>query len=62
MIYQRALAALRVDPDAVLFFDDVAANVEAARAVGITAFQVAGIAELRVCLSAQGLMHDAVGT
>jgi len=58
VIYQRALAALLVAPEAVVFFDDVAANVEAARAVGITAFQVAGVVELRTCLSALGLLHD----
>jgi glucose-1-phosphatase len=62
LIYQRALAALRVGPDAVLFFDDLPANVEAAQAVGIRAFQVAGITELRACLSAQGLLHDRAGT
>src|SRR6266850_2785827 len=62
VIYQRALAVLRVHPDAVVFFDDVATNVEAAREVGITAFQVAGITELRACLRAQGLLDDAAGT
>jgi putative hydrolase of the HAD superfamily len=60
MIYQQALAALRVGPDAVLFFDDVAANVEAAQAVGIRAYQVVGITELRACLSAQGLVGQSV--
>src|SRR4029453_2600862 len=62
VIYQRALATLHVGPDAVLFFDDVAANVEAARAVGIRAFRVAGITELRACLSAEGLLQDSAGT
>lgn len=57
LIYQRALAALHVEPEAVVFFDDVATNVEAARAVGITAFQVAGVVELRTCLCALGLLH-----
>ena len=57
LIYSRALAALHVAPEAVVFFDDGAANVEAAREVGIAAFQVAGVAELRTCLSALGLLH-----
>lgn len=61
VIYQRALAALHVAPEAVVFFDDVAANVEAARAVGIAAFQVTGVVELRTCLSARGLLHDPGG-
>ena len=49
-IYHRALAMLNVTPDAVVFFDDSAANVTAARAVGIESFQVEGITELRTCL------------
>jgi HAD superfamily hydrolase (TIGR01509 family) len=52
LIYQRVLAALHVELDAVIFFDDTAANIEAAREMGIAAFQVAGI-----CLSALGLLH-----
>jgi FMN phosphatase YigB (HAD superfamily) len=56
MIYQRALAALRVDAGSVVFFDDVAANVEAAQEVGIAAFQVAGITDLRTCLNKLGLL------
>jgi len=51
------LAALGVDAGAVVFFEDVAANVDAAREVGITAFQVAGITELRTCLNKLGLLH-----
>jgi HAD superfamily hydrolase (TIGR01509 family) len=58
LIYHRALAALHVAPGAVVFFDDGAANVEAAREVGIAAFQVAGVTELRTCLSALGLLHS----
>ena len=41
-IYRKALQRLDVAPDAVLFFDDSAANVDAARAVGIQAVQVDG--------------------
>jgi putative hydrolase of the HAD superfamily len=58
MIYQRALATLRVDAESVVFFDDVAANVEAAQKIGITAFQVAGITDLRSCLEKLGLLHN----
>jgi glucose-1-phosphatase len=58
LIYQRALAALHMAPEAVVFFDDVAANVEAAQEVGITAFQVAGVTELHACLSILGLLHS----
>ena len=57
-IYRRALATLHMAPEAVVFFDDVAANVVAAREVGITAFQVAGVTELRACLSVLGLLHS----
>jgi putative hydrolase of the HAD superfamily len=62
VIYERALAALRVAPEAVLFFDDVAANVEAARTVGIRAFQVADITELRTCLTSLGMLREPAGT
>jgi len=49
-------------PAALLFFDDVAANVEAARTVGIRAFQVSGITGLRPCLTSLGLEHDPTST
>jgi FMN phosphatase YigB (HAD superfamily) len=62
MIYQRALATLRVHPGAVVFFDDVAANDEAAREAGIAAFRVAGITELRACLNKLGLLHNPAET
>jgi putative hydrolase of the HAD superfamily len=39
-IFQHVLSHLQVEPAAVAFFDDGARNVEAARAVGIQAFQV----------------------
>ena len=34
-------------PDAIVFFDDLAANVEAAKAAGLRAHQVRGVEELR---------------
>lgn len=41
--YFIALERLAVPPEAVMFFDDVPAHVEAAKALGIRAFQVQGI-------------------
>ncbi|HZQ71822.1 MAG TPA: HAD family phosphatase [Burkholderiales bacterium] len=45
-IYERAFASLGVAPREVIFFDDLAANVEGARACGAEAYQVKGIAQL----------------
>jgi glucose-1-phosphatase len=42
-MYLTALARLGVSPDSVMFFDDVLANVAAASALGIRAFQVDGV-------------------
>ncbi|GAB2491168.1 HAD family hydrolase [Algoriphagus taiwanensis] len=41
-IYEKMLAELNTSPDRVLFFDDLKANVEGAKAVGIEAVQVTG--------------------
>lgn len=49
-IYLAALERLRVSPQAVAFFDDVAANVAAASQLGMRAFQVAGVEEVRATL------------
>lgn len=55
-IYKIALERARVSsPDAVVFFDDLAANVEAARSVGMRAHQVRGVDELRRRLVSEGL-------
>jgi putative hydrolase of the HAD superfamily len=48
--YLLALERLGVSPDAVLFFDDVPANVAAASALGICAFHVKGVADVRARL------------
>jgi putative hydrolase of the HAD superfamily len=48
--YLLALERLGVSPDAVLFFDDVPANVAAASALGIRSFQVNGVEDVRTCL------------
>jgi len=54
--FEHALAALDVAPATVAFFDDLAANVEAARALGIAAFRVEGVAELRAALTGRGVL------
>ena len=46
-IYERAFAALGVEPAQVIFFDDLPANVEAARNAGAQAYRVKGIDQLR---------------
>lgn len=38
LFYSRVAAALNVEPDSILFFDDSAANVDAAKACGWQAF------------------------
>ena len=56
-IYEIALERAKVSsPDAIVFFDDLAANVEAAKSVGLRAFQVRGVDELRDRLIAERLL------
>ena len=55
-IYLEALRRLAVAPEAVMFFDDVRANVDAASALGIRAFQVKGIGGLRERLMLEWLL------
>ena len=55
-IYQTALERLDVPPEAIMFFDDSHANVVAASALGMRAFQVEGIDALRQRLVAEGLL------
>jgi putative hydrolase of the HAD superfamily len=45
-----------LSPDAIVFFDDRAANVEAAKSVGLRAYQVRGVDELRERLIAERLL------
>jgi putative hydrolase of the HAD superfamily len=54
-IYRHALAELRVRPEETLFLDDKLPNVEAARALGIQAFQFSSVDGLRGDLIASGL-------
>lgn len=55
-IYTRALEELRVQPEAVVFFDDNLPNVEAAASLGMEAHHVQGVAETRDCLERAGLL------
>jgi glucose-1-phosphatase len=57
-IYQATLERARLPPHAVMFFDDLPANVEAARALGIHARQVKGVAAIRASLAADGLLEE----
>jgi putative hydrolase of the HAD superfamily len=42
-------------PEAIVFFDDLASNVEGAKSVGLRAYQVQGIGEVRARLRDEGL-------
>lgn len=56
--YLNVIRALSVKPERVLFLDDLAVNVESARATGLTAFQVKGIDQVISCLRTLGLLED----
>ena len=55
-IYREALRRLAVPADAVLFFDDSTANVDAARGVGMQAVHVDGPEAVRRHLAVAGLI------
>jgi glucose-1-phosphatase len=55
-IYGVALERLAVTPQGVMFFDDVSANVDAATAVGMRAFQVNGVESLRARLRKESIL------
>ena len=56
-IYRAALDRAKVSsPDAIVFFDDLRANIDAARSAGMRAYQVRGVEELRARVSAEGLL------
>jgi putative hydrolase of the HAD superfamily len=55
-IYLTALDRLGASPDSVMFFDDVPANVAAAAALGIRAFQVDGVEGVRSRLMREHLL------
>lgn len=55
-IYELALRELAVRPQDVLFFDDSAANVEAAQALGMAGYKVVGVEGVRACLAELGVL------
>lgn len=57
-----ALDRLNARPQDVYYFDDLALNVRAAKAAGMTAFQVEGFAEIEPILRVQGLFVRSSGS
>jgi HAD superfamily hydrolase (TIGR01509 family) len=56
-IYKVALERAKVSsPEAIVFFDDLVANVEAAKSVGMRAYQVRGVDELRARVMTERLL------
>jgi len=56
-IFTLALQRARVSsPQAVMFFDDLAANVAAAKAAGLRAYQVCGVGALRARLISEQIL------
>ena len=55
-IYIQTLSALDMKPEAVLFFDDNALNIEAARDLGMQAHRVERPEGVRACLEELGLV------
>jgi epoxide hydrolase-like predicted phosphatase len=49
-IYYAFLDRINISPDAIMFFDDVKENVESAKNLGMSSFQVHGVQELRELL------------
>jgi putative hydrolase of the HAD superfamily len=55
-IYKVAVDRAGIAPGAIMFFDDLPANVEAACAVGIRGRQAQGVEGVRAALAAEGLL------
>ncbi len=55
-IYEHVLVEMSVRPGDATFFDDLEANVEAARRVGMRAYRVEGVEALRACLRENGYL------
>ncbi len=51
-IYLQALELIGVEAENIIFFDDLAVNVEAARALGLTAVQVHSPLDVEKCIAA----------
>jgi glucose-1-phosphatase len=56
--FDHALRALATAPEDVCFFDDLLPNVQAARALGIQAFHVRGVAEIEAALRHIGITNS----
>jgi putative hydrolase of the HAD superfamily len=55
-VYVHVLREMGVAPREATFFDDLEANVEAARRVGMRAYRVMGVDALRACLLENGYL------
>ncbi len=55
-IYEHALRELEVSAAETVFFDDLADNIEAARSLGMTAYQVRGVEGVKAALVENGLL------
>jgi HAD superfamily hydrolase (TIGR01509 family) len=55
-VFAHVIEAVGVRPDEILFVDDNAINVDAARRCGLTAFRCVGPGEVRTRLAAAGLL------
>ncbi len=56
-IYKVAIERAHVSsPESIVFFDDLAANIEAAKSAGMRAYQVRGVDQLRERLNEEGLL------
>jgi len=55
-VFAHVIQALGVRPDEMLFVDDNAINIDAARRCGLTAYRCAGPGEARARLAAAGLL------
>jgi len=51
-IYLQALEFIGIEPENIIFFDDLAVNVEAATALGLTAVQVHSPQDVKNCIAA----------
>jgi putative hydrolase of the HAD superfamily len=55
-IFEHVLQAMDLAPHEVTFFDDQQANIDGAKAVGLHAYRVKGLDELRACLRELGCL------
>jgi putative hydrolase of the HAD superfamily len=55
-IYQRVVEDLKVPAESILFFDDGLKNISQAKQLGLKAFQVQGVAEVKAILEQENLV------